>query len=47
MNNNNNNEYQNVAEKYRNLSTGDRIVFRTILDLALVLLKNSQDQKGA
>lgn len=45
--NNNNNEYQNIAEKYRNLNSSDRIVFQTILDLALILLKNSQDQKGA
>lgn len=45
-NNNNNNEYQNVTEKYKNLNAGDRIVFRTLLDLALILLKNQQDQKG-
>lgn len=45
--NNNNNEYQNVAEKYKNLSASDRIVFKSILDLALILLKNVQNQKGA
>lgn len=44
--NNNNNEYQNVAEKYKNLSASDRIVFKSILDLALILLKNVQNQKG-
>lgn len=45
--NNNNHEYQNVAEKYKNLSASDRIVFKSILDLALILLKNVQNQKGA
>lgn len=44
---NNINEYQNVSEKYKNLNASNRIVFRTLLDLALILLKNSQDQKEA
>ncbi len=45
--NNNNNEYQNVAERYKNLSASDRIVFKSILELAVILLKNQQEQKGA
>lgn len=44
---NNQTERQNVAEKYKNLSASDRIVFKSILDLAVVLLKSMQDQKGA
>ncbi len=45
--NNNQTERQNVAEKYKNLSASDRIVFKSILDLAVILLKGSQEQKGA
>ncbi|MCM1508899.1 MAG: hypothetical protein NC177_17465 [Ruminococcus flavefaciens] len=41
------NECQNVTEKYKSLSASDRIVFKSILDLAVILLKGSQDQKGA
>ncbi|MCM1007080.1 MAG: hypothetical protein NC485_03975 [Ruminococcus flavefaciens] len=46
----NTNERQNVTEKYRSLSASDRIVFKSILDLAVILLKGSQEQqekKGA
>lgn len=43
--NSNQNERKNVTEKYRSLSISDRIVFKSILDLAVILLKGTQDQK--
>lgn len=34
------NERQDVLQLYENLDESDRIIFRSILDLAIVLLKN-------
>lgn len=36
-------ERQNVAHMYKSLSVSDRIVFKSILDLAIILLKNMQE----
>lgn len=35
-------EQQNVTQLYKSLSASDRIVFKSILDLAIILLKNMQ-----
>lgn len=35
-------ERQNVTQMYRDLSEGDRIIFKSILEMAIILLKNMQ-----
>lgn len=36
-------ERQNVAQMYKDLSEGDRIIFKSILEMAIILLKNIQE----
>lgn len=36
------NERQEVAQKYKSLNESDRIIFKSVLDMTIVLLKNMQ-----
>lgn len=36
------NERQEVTKAYKSLSESDRIIFKSVLDMAIVLLKNMQ-----
>lgn len=36
------NERQEVVQKYKSLNESDRIIFKSVLDMTIVLLKNMQ-----
>ena len=36
------NERQEVVQKYKSLNESDRIIFNSVLDMTIVLLKNMQ-----
>lgn len=38
-------EYQQVSKAYQNLSSNDQIIFKSILDMAVILLKNMQQAR--
>ena len=38
----NNNERQEIIQAYKKLNESDRIIFKSILDMTIILLKNMQ-----
>lgn len=40
------NERQEVMQAYKSLNESDRIIFKSVLDMTIVLLKNMQSVNG-